>query len=665
MKLLTSSAKMLNALSRMEIRDSFDLIETLPFRYEDYSYSEEQEFQDKQKVTLLIRLVSNPTLIHSKKIDIIQFYFVSLKSQKFYHGVIFNRSFYQHTLNLKDTYTLQGVWNENRKEIHVLSIYKGEISDSKRLKPVYHLSQDISSTSFLHLMEKTLKEIAPFYTYDVPSFFRKKYHLYSRIEALKKVHFPQEEKDIKDGMRTLKYDECLEFCLRNAVIRKENCKRVEGKKKIEDLKKINDFIQKLPYKLTKDQIQAIREIILDMNKDSLMYRLLQGDVGTGKTIVAFTCLYGNYLRHQIGAFMVPTDTLARQQYEDICEVFKSYPIRVELLIGSLTPKEKKEIKDRLAQGEIDILIGTHALFQEDVFYPNLGLCIIDEQHRFGVNQRSQFVSKGELSDLLLMTATPIPRTLSIALYGDLDVSTLEQFPVKKEEVETHVVNPKNVLIFQSIQEALDHNRQVFIVAPKIDDEKTPYSVEKLYAFFQSFYKEETMALTGKMKTKEKEKILSLFQEKKKKILISTTVIELGINVLSAEVMIVYGASYFGLASLHQLRGRVGRDGQHALCLLVDEEETERLKCLEKIHDGAMLALEDLKLRGGGDFFGQRQSGFATFHSVNIIDDFKMFTYAREDADFILQHLDQEEFHRYFLKIKERMAKDEKVLLIEP
>lgn len=664
MKLLTSSVKMISALSRIDIRDSFDLIEFLPYRYEDYSYSDEDNLKNKEKLTLLIRLVSNPTLVRVKKLDIVSFYFISLKSQKMYKAVIFNRSFYQKTLNLKDIYTLNGTWNEEKKAIYVISIQNGELEENKRLKAIYHLPLDISLSSYRRLLEKTLNSLEGIYSYDIPFYFQNKYRLLTRLEALKKVHFPASKDDISLGIRTLKYGECLEFALRNALIREENRKEVKGKKRIENLLKINEFIKNLPYKLSKDQIKAIREIILDMNKDSLMYRLLEGDVGTGKTIVAITALYGNYLRNQIGAFMVPTDTLARQQYEDIKELFAKYNIRVDLLIGSLTNKEKKNLKERLINNQIDVLVGTHALFSSDVIYPNLGLCIIDEQHRFGVNQRSQLVSKGELCDLLLMSATPIPRTLSIALYGDLDVSTLKEYPKKRNRVKTYVVDEKSHLIFQSINDALEHDRQVFIVAPKIEDNDTLYNVEKLYEFYLSIYKDEVIYITGKMKSIEKEEKLELFKQKKKKILIATTVIELGLNVMSAEVMIIYGASFFGLATLHQLRGRVGRDGQDALCLLVDQEQKERLKLLENIYDGATLSYEDLKLRGGGDYFGSKQSGFSSFHTVNVIDDFKMFTYARSDAYYILNHLDDESFERYVLKVKSRMSKDEELLLIE-
>ncbi len=648
----------------MHIRDSFDLMEVLPYKYEDYTYSDESEFHDQDKLTLHVKLVSSPTLVKAKKLDIIQFYCISLRSQKMIRAIILNRVFYKQILNLHDTYTIQGKWSAKQKALYITALRIGEIHEEKHLRSIYHLPQEISQTNFRKLLAKTLNEVGPYYHFDVPPLYQKKYRLLSRIDALKKVHFPTSNEDIKQGIRTLKYGECLEYSIRNLLIHEENRKEVTGKKKILDLKKINEFILTLPYSLSKDQIKAIREIILDMNQDSLMYRLLEGDVGTGKTIVAITSLYGNYLRGQIGAFMVPTDTLAHQQYEDIKILFEPFHIRVELLIGSLTVKEKRIIKEKLINKEIDVLVGTHALFSEDVIYPNLGLCVIDEQHRFGVNQRSQLVSKGDLCDLLLMSATPIPRTLSLALYGDLDVSTLSSYPLEKKKVETHVVNEDSTLIFQAIHNALEEKRQIFIVAPKIEDTKANYSVEKLYAHYQELYPSETLALTGKMKAKDKEKILELFKSGEKKILISTTVIELGLNVMNAGVMIIYGASSFGLASLHQLRGRVGRDGQDAICLLIDEEETERLKLLETIYDGASLAYEDLKIRGAGDFFGQKQSGFTPCHSVNVIDDYKMFTYAREDALEIYQNLSDPINENYILKVKQRMLKDEEILLIE-
>lgn len=662
MKLLTSNEKILSSLKKMNIKDTYDLIETLPYRYENYSYSDEESLNDKDKVTLLIKLVSDAKLIHTPKIDIIKFFFISVNTGTFYNAVIYNRAFYKNMLNLNDTFTMQGIYNKSKNEFSIINLYKGEIEQEKTFKPCYHLPATITRANFVSLLKRSLEAARDIYSFDVPEYFKKKYRLLTRIDALKKVHFPTSQEDISQGIRTLKYAECLEFNLKNAIIRHDNNRLVEGKNKIPDLKKVNEFISSLSYKLTSDQIKAIRDIVLDMNKDTLMYRLLEGDVGTGKTIVAITCLYANYLRNNVGAFMVPTDTLARQQYEELKKILNPFSLRIGLLIGSMTQKEKQKIKKELLDGEIDIMCGTHALFSEDVIYPTLGLCIIDEQHRFGVNQRSALVSKGELCDLLLMSATPIPRTLSIALYGDLEVSTLNMYPVEKNIVETYVVEPKSAMIFQVINDTLAENRQVFILAPKIENSSDVSSVEGLTKLFTSIYEDQVLSLTGKIKSEQKEEILNQFKNKEKKILISTTVVELGLNVLDAGAMLIFSASHFGLATLHQLRGRVGRNGKHAYCLLIDEE-MDRLKIMEKIHDGAELAFEDLKTRGGGDLLGSKQSGFSTFKMVNIIDDNKMFLCAKEDAYYIINHLDNLDFEKYVLKIKDRMYKEEQETIL--
>ena len=662
MKLLTSSSKILESLNRMEITNSFELIETLPYRYEDYSYSDEVEIKDKEKVTLLLRLVSNPVSVKTSKIDIIRFFAVSIKSNKFYTCVIFNRSFYKNMLNLEDFFTVQATFNASKKELNVINIFKGEVTTEKKYKPVYHLPSDLSQANFISLMKRTFDSPEMIFPYDVPKYFRDKYKLLKKVEALKKVHFPTSQDDIKVGLRTLKYGECLEFSLKNYLIKKENKKVVYGKNKIPDLKKINEFISNLSYKLTSDQIKAIREIVLDMNSSSLMYRLLEGDVGTGKTIVAITCLFANKLRGNQGAFMVPTDTLARQQYHDLTKLLSPYNIKVDLLIGSLSLKEKKDVKERIKSGEVDVIVGTHALFSSDVEYKSLGLTIIDEQHRFGVNQRSELVNKGDLCDLLLMSATPIPRTLAIAIYGDLDVSTLNEHPVSKNEVETLVLPFSDSRIFTSINEMLSLNRQIFIIAPKIEEKENVHSVESLYDYFKEIYNDEVLCLSSKNKSKDKEEILNKFKNKESRILISTTVVELGLNVLEAGLIIIYDASHFGLATLHQLRGRVGRDGKAATCLLLDDKEVERLTLMKTIHSGADLAYEDLKMRGSGDFLGVKQSGIPSFQTVNVIDDFKMFTYAREDASFMMNHLENIEFERFVLHVKDVMNKQEEEIV---
>ena len=666
MKLLTNAKNFLDSLSKINIFSSEDLFNHLPYRYDDMSYTDESFLEDNQKVSILGKLVSNPKIFKNNKIEIITFYFVSNKGI-FYNVKIFNRSFLMKSLILGEEFTIIGTYNLKKKEIVASSIVKGKISSDKLLRAVYHLSSDISPTTYRKLIERTFDEYQNMLLDEMPQSLIQKYRLLSKIDALKKVHMPKSEEDIALGMRTLKYHECLYYCLKNQIIRGENKREpVLGKGESIPLNKINEFILNLSFKLTPDQVVAIREIILDMNKPSLMYRLLQGDVGTGKTIVSAISLYGNYLRHKIGAFMVPTDSLARQQYEYLEDLFKPYNIKVGLLIGSLSIKEKNVIKDRLKNGDINVIVGTHALFSNDVEYQSLGLAIIDEQHRFGVGQRNQLISKDDCCDLLLMSATPIPRTLALSIYGDLDISTLTCFPRNNRNITTKIVSSQSMEIITTINDCLNNNRQVFIVAPKIKDvDDSLSSAEKIFEMYAILYHNQVQLLHGKMKSEEKDALLKGFINKEFLILVSTTVIELGINVLSAGAIIVFSSSHFGLASLHQLRGRVGRDGQEAVCLLVDENtDNERLKILENSLDGFYIAEMDMKLRGPGDTVGFAQSGFPTFSCLNIVDDFKMFECARDDATKIIKNQNVLEFANYYKYVLNKISDEKDITLFD-
>ena len=400
-----------------------------------------------------------------------------------------------------------------------------------------------------------------------------------------------------------------------------------------------------------------------MNQSSLMYRMLQGDVGSGKTLVSFIALYANHLRGDQGALMAPTDSLAKQHYENAKKIFANTKLKIALLVGSTKENEKRNIYDDLMDGSIDIVIGTHALFTKSVQYSSLGLVIIDEQHRFGVNQRIALANKGEHADLLMMSATPIPRSLGLTLYGDLDISTLTSFPSTKRDVTTEVVNSNDERIYQLIDESLKEKRQVYIVAPLIDyrdDER--YSVEQLYARFVLRYGNKVGLLHGKMSANDKEIALSKFYSNEVPILVTTPVIEVGIDVKPANLMIIYDASNFGLASLHQLRGRVGRDGSKAYCLLTHDDETDeealtRLNILTKSNDGFEIAEEDLKNRGPGELMGLKQSGIPNFNYLNVIDDIKIFTVARDDAKYILNNPKEKGFEYFIERVKKDINKD--------
>lgn len=668
MRIISKSKPLLDSLEKQKISTAEELIEFLPFRYENYSYTDESKIKDSQKVVLLGKLVSNPKLVRAKRLTIISFNFISVDN-KLYLVKIFNRDFIMNYLNFHDSFTIVGNYDQKKKELIAQNIIKGEIPYNKRIKPVYHLKDNVSSQTFSAVLKRCYDGLNGLVKNKVPEYFMKKYQLLDHYNSLKLCHFPENLDDPIKGLRTLKYEECLEYCTKNAIIRQKNSLLVNLEKVVIDKIKINEFIKKLPYKLSKDQINAIKEIILDMDQNKLMYRLLQGDVGTGKTIVAFICLYANYLRGNIGTLMVPTDSLARQHYLNAIELFAEEGIKVELLIGSLKAKEKKEIKEKLLTGQVDILIGTHALFVDDVIYPNLGLAIIDEQHRFGVNQRNYLTQKGDGADLLLMSATPIPRTLSLTLFGDLDITTLKEYPFDKKRVETFVLGYNDSRIIEEINNMIKSGRRVFIVAPKINigNYKT-MSAEYIYNQLSELYLDKVSLLHGRMKNDEKINVLENFRTGLSPVLVSTTVIELGIDIKNAGLMIIYSANSFGLASLHQLRGRVGRDGKEAKCFLLEDLDDpdfdpSRLNFLASHYDGFEISEEDMRLRGPGDFIGLSQSGFPTFACVNLISDFKMFQVARLDADYILNNLDDEEMRKYYQEMMLKITQTEKELTL--
>ncbi len=637
---LTKSPRLNKLLYQMGIFNNYQVIEHLPKRYDNLSYTGERNLNDKQRVVLLGKVISLPKVVQAKKLTVVTFDFMTV-NKSYFRIVAFNRPYLGKSIDLVNDYTLVGTYNLKRNEIDLVNIYKGEIPLEERIKPIYNLPSDYPNHLFSHLVKKSLTELEGKIFTSIPYVYLNKYRLVKKEVAMNWAHFPTNFEQVRQALRHLKYEEALLFSLKNQIIREENKSLAKIKKEPIDLSICKPFLDNLPYSLTDDQKVACDEIINDMNQSSLMYRLLQGDVGTGKTLVSFICLYANYIRGDQGALMAPTDALARQHYQNALEMFNDTKIRIALLLGSTPNSEKKQIYQDLEDGTIDIVIGTHALFSKSVNYSSLGLAIIDEQHRFGVNQRVMLANKGEHADLLMMSATPIPRSLALTLYGDLDISTLTSFPGKKRLVTTEIVESNDQKIYDTIDESLKENRQVYIVAPLIDyHEDERYSVEQLFARFALKYKGKVGLLHGRMKVEEKENALAKFYSGELPILVSTPVIEVGIDVKKANTMVIYDASSFGLASLHQLRGRIGRDGSKAHCLLTMDEDCdeakERLNILVNSEDGFKIAEEDMKLRGPGELTGVKQSGLPNFSFLNIINDYKVFVVARDDAKEILK-----------------------------
>ncbi len=635
---LTKSPRLNYLLGQMGIFTPYDVINHLPRRYEDFSYTRDKDLKDKQRVVLLGKVISVPKAVNARGIHIVTFDFMS-QNRRYYKVVFFNQPYIAKMLKMDTDYSLIGTFNLKRNEIDGLKILKGEIPYEERLKPVYSLPSDFQNYFFANLVSKSLNAVQGQIFTTIPYDFLNKYRLVNKEVALNWAHNPKDPKEIHQALRHLKYEEALLFSLKNQLIRESNKSLSKIKKEPIDLEICQPFLDTLPYQLTEDQKVACDEIINDMNQSSLMYRMLQGDVGTGKTLVSFVALYANHLRGDQGALMAPTDALARQHYANATKIFKDTKLKIALLLGSTPLSEKKRIKEDLKEGYIDIIIGTHALFTKDTIYSSLGLVIIDEQHRFGVNQRIALASKGDHADLLMMSATPIPRSLALSIYGDLDISTLYTFPSTKRDVKTFITDSDDKVIFEKVDEALANNKQVYVIAPLIDfSEDGKFSVEQLYARYVLRYKASVGLLHGKMKQEEKEETLNKFYNGGIKVLVSTQVVEVGIDVKNANTMVIYDATHFGLASLHQLRGRIGRDGSKATCILVsDDEEKDKLDILTRSEDGFAIAEEDLKQRGPGEMAGIRQSGLPDFRFLNMVDDFKIFVVARDDAKEILKN----------------------------
>ena len=646
---LSSSKRMNYLLGKMGIFSHYDVLYHLPKRYDDFSLTHERHLVDKEKVTIYAKVVTTPKKVLARKTTIVTFD-VLTDTNTYFKVIAYNRPYLTKSVTINEYYTITGSYDKSRNSLNLINFVKGKIEDNKVLKPVYILPKDLANKDYITLVNRCLEAVKGHIPSLVPYSLREKYRLCNKEYALRKAHQPHNYEDIHQAYRYLKYEEALEFSLKNQLIKEENKSLQKVKKEPIDLSSCEEFISSLPYKLTEDQIVASKEIIEDMNQSSLMYRLLQGDVGTGKTLVSFIALFANFKRGDQGALMAPTDALARQHYENAKKLFKETKLRIVLLVGSTPLSEKRRIYDDIEEGLVDIVIGTHALFAKAVKYNSLGLVIIDEQHRFGVNQRKALMDKGEHADLLMMSATPIPRSLALSIYGDLEISTLYMFPNVKRDVSTKIVDSEDSKIFEFVDKALAKNQKVYIVAPLIEfSENDKYSVEKLFARYLLRYKEKVGLLHGKMKQNEKEDVLDRFSNGNIDILVSTQVIEVGIDVKSATVMVIYDPNNFGLASLHQLRGRIGRDGTKSICLLAidDLEDKEKLEILTTSNDGFEIAEKDLALRGPGELVGIKQSGIPDFRYLNMIDDIKIFVVARDDARKIIANKNNEEY-RYLL-----------------
>lgn len=651
---ISNSSRIINALAKYDIHTFRDVIFHLPRRYLDMRYTDEFKMNTNEKVTLKLKVTSAPLLIKPQRVAIIRFTAVS-ESGATYKIVAYNQRYILNAVKIGDLITVYGTINLRLLELTVIKLFPRVLSEEEQLSPLYSLPSEVGNHEFIRIVQKALKIESV--TSRVPRPLADKNGLISLNDALKRVHNPRDLNDVFEGLKALKYEEGLEYFIKLLLIKRANSELTNSKKTIVNLKDANEFVKRLPFKLTKDQLTAVREIGYDMNKETLMYRLLQGDVGSGKTVVSFVALYINYLRGAQGVLLAPTESLAKQHYETLLSFFKDFDLRIELLIGALTPSVKTKLKEDIQHGLVDIVVGTHALFSEDVFYPKLELVVIDEQHKFGVNQRNTLLNKGEKADLLLLSATPIPRTLANVIYGDMDISTIESFPHTGRQVNTIITTSASKNVIPLIDKTLSENRQVYIVAPKISfGDKT--NVLALYERFSARYPHLVGMLHGELAGEEKDAALLNFKSGVTPILVSTTVVEVGIDVKSAGLMIIYEPHSFGLSSLHQLRGRIGRDGKRAtLCLVSEEEDNYKLEEFAREDNGFKIAELDLALRGPGELTGEKQSGMPSFMYLNVIKDLKLITIIKEDALEVINNPTNPHYFPLLKVINDALEKD--------
>jgi len=638
--------------TKLEANTDEDILAHFPKRYEDLSLTNlSSGFVPNNRVVILGYYEK---LVSIQGGNIIRINVKTDYSRIETPCVIYGQPFYARALRKNRKYYFIGSYRIKSKAVMITQVIsESSLLVQNRYKPYYTPGHNISQSDFYALVRKILSGNTDYILPVIPKKYRDKYKLEDRVQAYKDVHIPVDMESVNRGLRLFKYEEALKYCIKTIYAKK---KASVIKKSIStkiDKIKINEFIKSMKFNLTKDQTKAVVDIVNDMDSPVIMNRLLQGDVGTGKTIVAFICMYANFIRGGQSVLLAPTGALARQHYQNAIEIFKGFDINIKFLDRNLTAKQMREVKTGIKSGLVRFVIGTHNVFSKDVIYDNLTLCIIDEQHKFGVKQREKLVAKGKGLDKLMMSATPIPQTLSRIINSDLDVSFLNQFPTQARKVETRLTRSNDEIINKAITRCLKLKKQVFIVAPKIEknDDSSRISSQLIFEEMSKKYKEDNVALlTGKTKKADQDKIYDDFASGKNLILVSTSLIEVGVDVQNAGLMIIYAANYFGLASLHQLRGRIGRNGNEALALLVydgdDEDAKDKLSFLTGHPNGTDVARYDLEQRGAGSLGRENQSGDSQLQVANFVKDINIFKCAKKDAQEILDNLKDKDNYDY-------------------
>ena len=638
--------KSLSLLNKIGINTIEDLVTHYPFRYELLERNELGKVDDGEKIVIDGKVESVPILMRFKAgLNKMNFRLVTPSGVV---GVsIFNRAFLKSQLIVGTGITVIGKLDKGKNVITASDIKMGVLTNKMKIEPVYHCTSGLTNKNMSTYINMALlmygKDIPDY----IPEEYREKYDFSNKKTSLNLIHNPSTPEKLKEVTIRLKYEELFQFMFKINYLKQQIKKEKTGLERIIDRDKLKKFMDKIPFELTNDQLTAVDEILHDLEAPNRMNRLLQGDVGSGKTIVAFIGMVANYLSGYQSALMAPTEILATQHYNNLIDFLKKTKIKVALLTGSTSKKDKTAIYKGLSDGSINMVIGTHALIQDEVEYNNLGLVITDEQHRFGVHQRANLQNKGVKPDVLYMSATPIPRTYALTIYGDMDVSTIKERPKGRQKIDTYVKGTAEIKdALQMMYDELKQKHQVYVIAPLIEESENSGDLtsvnelkDQMKLAFGDRYKIDIVH--GKMATAAKDMIMEQFKNNEVQILISTTVVEVGVDIPNATTMVIFDADRFGLSTLHQLRGRVGRGTSKSQCILISDSDTERLKIMEKEDDGFNISEEDFKLRGHGDLFGTKQSGDMTFKMANLKSDYKILLQAKKDSKEYLLNKENE------------------------
>ena len=615
-------------LNKLGIFTDDDLINYYPYRYNVYNFS--NELIDNSTLIINVIIESNPIVSYIKK-NFNRLSFRARYNERIFNVVIFNRAYLKTNLTIGKNITIIGKY-DFKKNIFTSSDIKFNVTNGQ-IEPVYHLTKGITNNTVSKLIKDNFNNI---YIKDsLLSNIISKYNLLSKKDALYNIHFANDLKMVHYAKNRLIYEELFDFSFKMNYFKNQNIRKDKEPKNI-DINKINEFKKLLPFSLTTDQDNAYNEIVQDMSSNKKMNRLLLGDVGSGKTVVAVGAIYANFIAGFESTLMAPTEVLATQHYFSIKKILDKFNVAVELITGSMSKKEKEAIYKRVQNKEIDLLIGTHSLLNENIIFNNLGLVITDEQHRFGVHQRFTLEDKSKCPDILYLSATPIPRTYAMTIYGDLDISYIKTKPTGRKDIITKVKKNSDIKeVLGLMLEQIKLGHQIYVVSPLVEEDEslnlTSINLlkEKLSLAFKNLFRIEI--IHGKMKTSEKESIMNDFKNNQIKILIATTVIEVGIDVSNATMMVIFNAERFGLATLHQLRGRVGRSDLQSYCYLISDSDNDRLKVMEESNDGFYISQKDFEMRGHGDLFGVKQHGDMSFKLANLKNDYNILLFANEDA----------------------------------